>query len=139
MNLKEFNTSQDGGRGGSSKIRTITVSRKYRYLYFNPKVVRDHNLKVGERVKIAQDMDSKNDWYVSFNAPEAEGCRLWRRKDFGKESSSLAIYNKSAANAILDSIKATYSATFIIAATPTEMPDGTKWYRVLTANPIRKD
>lgn len=139
MELKVFNTHQDGGKGGGTTIRTIAMNRKYRYLYFNAKVVREHNLKKGDRVKIAQDVDSKNDWYVTFCSPEEDGCKLWQQKKFGTDSRSLIFYNKAAVNALLDSIKATYSATLIIAATPTEMPDGTKWYRVLTANPIRKD
>ncbi|MCM1225112.1 MAG: hypothetical protein NC548_62745, partial [Lachnospiraceae bacterium] len=119
--------------------RTMSANRKGGFCSFNSKAIRDFDLRPGNRVIIAKDTDSKNDWYIAFVEPENEaGTKL--RIGLGHKTSkiySMRTQNRAASGAILDSVKATYSATFIIAATPTQMPDGTIWYRVLTANPIR--
>lgn len=139
MNLDIYKNANPRTWDIRTDTRTMSANRKGGFCSFNSKAIRDFDLRPGNRVIIAKDTDSKNDWYITFVEPENEtGTKL--RIGRGHKTSkiySMRTQNRAASGAILDSVKATYSATFIIAATPTEMPDGTIWYRVLTANPIR--
>lgn len=138
MKLKTFETENPRNWNIKTDTRTMSANRKGGFFSFNTKTIQDFNLKLGDRVVVAQDEDSRNDWYVRFvEAGNETGSKLRvNRENKGKRIYGMRTNNLAASTAILDSVRATYSATFIIATTPTKMADGTIWYRVLTANPI---
>lgn len=124
----------------NSGLYTMTVNRIDGTIHFNVRTATLPELTKQTFVMVARDEDSKNDWYIRFTDKEAGllATRLsWRRRASGSLD-GLRTYNRTAAGTLLDSVKATYSATFIISANTTTMPDGTVWRRILTANPIRK-
>lgn len=88
---------------------------------------------------IAKDEDSRNDWYFTLTFIPKEGAkiRVASRNKSG-EPNSVVFYNKAAANEILNSVDALDSATFIVAARTTAMPDGKEWFRIMTAIPKKK-
>ena len=138
MKLEIFDHSK-GRYGSRVQHRAVSVNRRNAKISFSRQATEELGLSTEYAATFAKDSDSKNDWYITFVESENEtGTKL--RIGQGRKTSkiySMRTQNRAASGAILDSVKATYSATFIIAATPTEMPDGTIWYRVLTANPIR--
>lgn len=139
MKLKTFKTENPRNWNIKTDTRTMSANRKGGFFSFNSKAIRDFDLRPGNRVVVAKDTDSRNDWYVRFvEAGDETGTKMRvGREHKGDKVYSMRTQNRAASDAILDSVKVTYSATFIIATTPTKMPDGTTWYRILTANPIR--
>ncbi len=136
MNLKIYRNEASPGCELRDDFRTVCVNRSKGTLYFNKKAMLDFGLSTENRVVVAQDEDSRNDWYLCFTGPDDKAGARLRKEHKRCERSSIKAHMLKAARAILDSAKVTNSATFIIAASPTITPDGTEWYRILTANPI---
>lgn len=139
MKLKTYENENPRMWNPRFDAMTVSANRKQGYFAFNSKSIRDLGLAPGKRVLIARDEDSRNDWYVRI-ADETDETAA--KLSYGGAKSlrqiySLRAYNRAASGAICDSVKATYSVSFILAANPTKMPDGTVWHRILTANPIR--
>lgn len=138
MNLDIFKNDNPHMDDRRPQARTISANRKGGFFTLNSKAISELGLIPGIRVIIAKDKDSRNDWYLTFTEPDDEmGTKLRAGRRKTQQIYAMRTQNKAAVNSILNSAKALYSATFILAATPTKMPDGTTWYRILTANPIR--
>lgn len=123
MKLQIIKRAHGGGNFPQSQERLVNANRKGGYFSFNSKCIRELGLTNETRILIAKDEESRNDWYVAFGE-KLDGMKL--RAQY-----------KTAAIEILDSVKAEKSATFLLAAKPTEQ-DGIEWYRIMTATPIRK-
>lgn len=134
MKLQIIKRAHGGGNFPQSQERLVNANRKGGDFSFNSKCIRDFGLDNDIRILIAKDTDSRNDWYVAFGSELPGGMKLRAQ---GKPTSGYRAQYKTAAVEILDSVKAEKSATFLIAAKPIEQ-DGIEWYRIITANPIRK-
>ncbi len=132
--MKLTTRKQKGGHASTEWL--IHVGRDCYRFNLNARLLRDLGLRGGERIMIAKDEDSRNDWYMTIANVSEDGAkvRVSNRNRSG-EPASMVFYNKAAANEILNSVKATDSATFIVAAKATKMPDGREWYRIMTAIP----
>ena len=100
----------------------------------NIKAIEVFDLKTSYRIVVAKDEDSRNDWYLTFGENLEIGTKL--RLTYRKRSNNMRTQNKEAVNAILNSVKAEQSATFLISKSP-KLIDGKTWYKILTAKPIR--
>lgn len=139
MNLNIFKNENPRTWEIRKDLCTMSANRKGGFFILNSKTIQDFGLRPGNRMIIAKDSDSRNDWYITFVGADNEAGTKLRIARGHKNSKiySMRTQNRAASGAILDSVRAIHSATFIIAARTTEMPDGTIWHRVLTANPIR--
>ena len=133
MDLKIYKGKGRWGHPGSSEVGMINIHRRGR-IRLNSCLVRILQLKAGDRMIMAQDIDSRNDWYVSFGGDIAEGYRMseLRAKHPG---TGLVAYSREAINNILNSVKAETSVTFLVGTNNPKQFNGRKWYRVLTATP----
>lgn len=122
--------------GNASTERRIHIDRGNYRFDLNARLLRDIGLTGGERVIIAKDEDSRNDWYFTVTTDEGAKIRIANRNKDGDPLTAV-FYNKAAANEILNSVNAMNSATFIVAAKATKMPDGRAWYRIMTAIPTK--
>lgn len=122
-------------RGGGCQERLVSVNRKGGYFSFNTQCTQQIGLNTDSRMLIAKDEDSRCDWYVAFDKGQSEGMKLTPQ---GKQrESSYRVQHKTAAEALLNAVKAERGATFLIAAKPVHI-DGIDWYRIMTANPLSK-
>lgn len=112
----------------------INANRKGGYFSLNIKAIELFGLEPGCRIVVANDEDSRNDWYLAFGNNLENGTKL--RLTYRKRSNNMRTQNKEAVNAILNSVKAEQSATFLISKSP-KLIDGKTWYKILTAKPIR--
>lgn len=133
MKLQIIKRAHGGCYSRRSQERLVNVNRKGGCFNFNSKCIQELGLTNETKILIAKDDESRNDWYVAFGH-ELDGMRLWAQ---GKPTIAYRAQSKTAAIEILDSVKAEKSATFLLAAKPTEQ-DGIEWYRIMTATPIRK-
>lgn len=133
MKLQIIKRAHGGGNFPQSQERLVNANRKGGYFSFNSKCIRELGLTNETKILIAKDEESRNDWYVAFGE-KLDGMKLRAQ---GKPTSGYRAQYKTAAIEILDSVKAEKSATFLLAAKPTEQ-DGIEWYRIMTATPIRK-
>ena len=94
------------------------------------------SLKTGQRVILANDRDSKKDWYITFSGDEGEGYKL---NSLSKQVSTILVaeYNTDVVRTLLTAIKADISATLLIAMNHPIQNNGKNWYRILTSNPKR--
>lgn len=123
-----------GGGIRQAKDRLVNTNRKGGYFTFNTRCVQDLGLTSKTSILIAKDEESRNDWYVAFGTGLPGSMKLRAQ---GKPTSGYRAQYRDAAIEILDSVKAEKSATFLLAAKPTEQ-EGIEWYRIMTATPIRK-
>lgn len=119
-----------------STERILCINRGAYRFFFNARLTRELGLRGGERILIAKDEDSRADWYLSITDNQGARLRITRRDGSG-EPASAVFYNKAAANEILNAVKAINSVSLFVAAKPTRMPDGSEWYRIMTAVPKR--
>ena len=134
MDLKIYKGKGRWGHLGSSEVGMVNIHRRGR-IGLNSFLVRTLKLDTGDRMIMAQDLDTRNDWYISFGEDNTEGYRMsqLRAKQPGK--GLVAYYSREAINNILDSVKAETSATFLVGTNSPKQYDGRTWYRVLTATP----
>lgn len=121
-------------RGYISTERRIHIRRDNYRFYLNAQLLQDLGLKGDERIIIAKDEDSRNDWYFAITTEDGAKIRICHINKNGDPVSAV-FYCKAAANEILNSVNAMNAATFIVAAKATMMPDGRTWYRIMTAIP----
>lgn len=92
-------------------------------------------LEPGNRLLIARDTESRNDWYLSFSEESGEGYKIKylrvRRPSVGMTTN----YQKKMVKDLLASVKAQRSASFYVATGNPTIHDGKTWYRILTSNP----
>lgn len=139
MELTIYTKMKQRGPGLTSVERILAVNRKGGYLLLNVRLIEEFGMKGGERVLIAQDNDSRNDWYITVGADLPGGSKaIPVGKGRDGRPLSMRLQNKSATAALLDFVKAEYSASFLVATRSTRMQDGRDWYRILTATPKRK-
>ena len=134
MKLKIYERRKSQVHARPSLVQLINANRKGGYFSLNIKAIELFGLEPGCRIVIANDEDSRNDWYLAFGNNLENGTKL--RLTYSKRSNNMRTQNKEAVNAILNSVKAEQSATFLISKSP-KLIDGQTWYKILTAKPIR--
>lgn len=134
MKLKIYERRKSQVHARPSLVQLINANRKGGYFSLNIKAIELFGLEPGCRIVIANDEDSRNDWYLAFGNNLENGTKL--RLTYRKRSNNMRTQNKEAVNAILNSVKAEQSATFLISKSP-KLIDGKTWYKILTAKPIR--
>lgn len=134
MKLKIYERRKSQVHARPSLVQMINANRKGGYFSLNIKAIELFGLEPGCRIVVANDEDSRNDWYLTFGNNLENGTKL--RLTYRKRSNNMRTQNKEAVNAILNSVKAEQSATFLISKSP-KLIDGKTWYRILTAKPIR--
>ena len=134
MKLKIYERKKSQVHARPSLVQMINANRKGGYFSLNIKAIELFGLEPGCRIVVANDEDSRNDWYLTFGNNLENGTKL--RLTYRKRSNNMRTQNKEAVNAILNSVKAEQSATFLISKSP-KLIDGKTWYKILTANPIR--
>lgn len=139
MDLTIYKKKKPHAPRKASVTRILSANRKGALFCINVRLMLDLGLSGGERVLIAKDNDSRNDWYMTVGADIVDGSKT-SPNGHGRDGRPVSIrfQNKGAVEALLDSVKADYSASFLVATRPIRMKDGRDWYRILTANPIRK-
>lgn len=116
----------------------MSANRKGGYFSINVRLMEDLGMKGTERVLIAKDDESRNDWYITIGEDLDNGSKVRPMGHDKERPFSMRFQNKAAVEDILDSVKADASASFIVATKATRMPDGRTWYRILTSIPKRK-
>lgn len=134
MKLKIYERRKSQVHARPSLVQLINANRKGGYFSLNIKAIELFGLEPGCRIVIANDEDSRNDWYLAFGNNLENGTKL--RLTYSKRSNNMRTQNKEAVNAILNSVKAEQSATFLISKSP-KLIDGKTWYKILTSKPIR--
>lgn len=134
MKLKIYKRRKSQVHARPSLVQMINANRKGGYFSLNIKAIELFGLEPGCRIVVANDEDSRNDWYLTFGNNLENGTKL--RLTYRKRSNNMRTQNKEAVNAILNSVKAEQSATFLISKSP-KLIDGKTWYKILTAKPIR--
>lgn len=135
MKLKIYERKKSQVRARPSLVQMINANRKGGYFSLNLKAIEVFDLKANYRIVVAKDEDSRNDWYLTFGNNLENGTKL-RLMPHGKRINNMRTQSKEAVNAILNSVKAEQSATFLISKLP-KLIDGQTWYKILTAKPIR--
>lgn len=134
MNLKIYKGKGRWGHGGNSEIGMVNIHRLGR-IRVNSFLVRTLKLNKGDMLLIAQDLDTRNDWYISFGGDTTEGYRMSPQQAKRPEKGLVAYYSREAICTVLNSVKAETSATFLVGTNSPKQYDGRTWYRVLTATP----
>lgn len=137
MKLREYAKKKPSVRAKASEVRMIAANRKGGFFCINVRLLQDLGLTHGDRLLIARDEDSRNDWYATFGGEDLPGGTKLRKIGRDEKTTSLRAQSKAAVNDILDSVNAEQSASFMVALKP-KMQDGKAWYRIMTANPVRK-
>lgn len=135
MKLKIYERRQSQVHARPSLVQMINANRKGGYFCLNIKAIELFGLEPGYRIVVANDEDSRNDWYLTFGKDLEIGTKL-RVMPRGNKINSMRTQNKEAVNAILNSVKAENGATFLLSKSP-KLIDGRAWYKILTAKPIR--
>lgn len=136
MDLKIYNRDGLWERRKELGICTINFYHGGR-VRLNAGLIKALNLNPGDRIIMAQDLDSRNDWYIGFLQQDStEGYRLNQLRQKYPDKSLGATYSKEAVNTILDSVSAEISATFLVGTSNPKLIDGMTWYRLLTTNPV---
>lgn len=140
MNLTTFKKPDYKPTPRKSDKPLINVCRKSCQFTMNVWFGKHLGLEGGEQIVIAKDEDSRNDWYLRVGKELTDyPCITKINKTLrnGGKYPYFRARNKAASHALLDSVGAVTAATFLIAARPTKMPDGTLWYRIITSRPER--
>lgn len=137
MKLLIFDKNQSRS-GIHSWIRSISVNRNTSIIMFSKAICQDQQIKEGRYVMLAQDEDSKDDWYICIT-DDSSGIpvRIKKKGGFGTKCTSPYIFNKLLSNKLLDVVRANKSATLLIGAKPV-MLDCKEWYKIVTAKPLVK-
>lgn len=131
MALKVFDKKNSFKRTPTQWL--LNVNRNTGRFYLNNLIADELKLTNNLRGVVAYDEDAR-EWMLAFgeNVPgfrlivlSNNGCRT--RLNFGC---------RKAAHAILNYIKATTTASFVVSKRPRAI-DGQKWYRIMTKNPMR--
>lgn len=138
MKLTTYERKKPSVQAKASETRLLSANRKGGYFSINVRLMEDLGMKGTERVLIAKDDESRNDWYITIGEDLDNGSKVRPMGHDKERPFSMRFQNKAAVEDILDSVKADASASFIVATKATRMPDGSTWYRVLTAIPKRK-
>lgn len=119
-------------------VRSISITRVPGSFMFSQTAQRDLKIKEGQGVFLAQDSESKNDWYMTISDDD-NGFTVRKRKNggFAKECApTLYFCNRLIANKLLDTVKAAKAATLLISTKPTII-DGREWYKIIVSKPLR--
>ncbi|WP_320980009.1 hypothetical protein [Bacteroides sp.] len=119
-------------------VRSISVTRKPGTFSFSQTAQRDLEIKDGYGVLLAQDDESKNDWYICFaDSDSSFTIRKRRNGGYAKDfAPTLYFSNKFIANRLLDTIKAAKAATLLISTKPTII-NSKEWYKIVISKPLR--
>lgn len=112
----------------------LNVNMRTGKFYLNDLIRQDLDLKNGQEVIVASD-EEKGTWYICFEAG-LNGVKLHNQTNSKGKSPRLCFGSSKPAHILLDKVKATIAATFLVAKTPT-MIEGHKWYRIITSTPVR--
>lgn len=119
-------------------VRSISITRIPGSFSFSQTAQRDLKIKEGQSVFLAQDDESKHDWYMSLSDDE-NGFTVRKRKNGGYAKDfapTLYFCNRFIANKLLDTVKAAKAATLLISTKPTII-DGREWYKIIVSKPLR--
>lgn len=119
-------------------VRSISVTRIPGSFSFSQTAQRDLEIKDGQGIILAQDDESKNDWYLCF-ADSDSSFTIRKRRNGGYAKGfapTLYFSNKFTANKLLDTVKATKAATLLISTKPTIIGDK-EWYKIVISKPLR--
>lgn len=138
MKLKIYDKKTCSFRGHNIGVRSMNISRTNGTCMFSSTLQSELKIKVGQSVQIAQDEESKNDWYISFSeSPTGFIIREKKNGGYAKNCmNTMYFINKAIANKMLDFIKASKSATMLIGEKPIKV-DGMDWYKIVTSKPLR--
>jgi len=131
MNLHIYKRPTHSECPKASDIRQVRISATGKYACFNVCATEELKIQTGMRVLFAQDTDTKQ-WYFAYGFDLSEGAKV---RHYSKRENSMRCSCKYVAALICQQCN-TESATFGIAKTP-KVIDDLKWYRILTATPIR--
>lgn len=119
-------------------VHSISITRNPGSFSFSQTAQRDLKIKERQGVFLAQDDESKNDWYICF-ADSDSGFTIRKRKNGGYAKDfapTLYFCNRRIANKLLDTVKAAKAATLLISTKPTII-DNTEWYKIIVSKPLR--
>ncbi len=119
-------------------VRSISITRVPGSFAFSQAAQKELKFKDGQGLFLAQDEESKNDWYISL-ADTDNGFTIRKRRNSGYAKRcvpTLYFCNRYMANRLLDTVKASKAATLLISTKPTII-DGKEWYKIIVSKPIR--
>lgn len=122
-------------KGGSKSTMGIININLVGHIGINVFLQRTLNLEPGNKMLIARDLESRNDWYASFSHDSGEGYTLKYLKKARPEVGMTSCYQKGMIKELLDSVKAERSASFFVATGNPKIHNGRTWYRILTSTP----
>ena len=132
MELKKYERE---GRWGDPKIGVININRNKGQVTLNGHIVRTLDLHAGDQLILAKDIDSRNDWYISFSKEDIKGYRMSVLHPKNKGHMLSAYCSTKGIEDILTSVRAEKSVSFILSLNNPKQHDGMTWYRILTAVP----
>lgn len=112
----------------------VNVNLKSGGFYLNDLVRLELDLKNGQEVLVAKD-EKSNKWYITFDSG-LQGFRLHKLSNQGGHQDRLCFISRRPAHLLLNEVRATRAATFMLAKNPTTIDDH-KWYRIITTDPVR--
>lgn len=114
------------------------MSAKTGQLYIAKQLQKDLNLEANTSLIIAKDSDSKCDWFVAFGVDNDNAYRLLVKNNGSKECRQQSLYTtaRQVVQGILKNLKGKQAASLLVGNTPVDI-DGVKWYKLITAKPIR--
>lgn len=136
MDLKIYSKEGRWRNLGYNATGIINIHKKGQ-ICLNAYMVSTLGLQPGDQMVIAKDIDTRNDWYISFGDEAIQGFKMsWLHSRNRKTLTLAGYYNLKAVQEILKSVNAEVSASFIIATEKPKTYGGRQWYRILTSNPI---
>ena len=129
MNIKISNS--DKRSVGRPSLRSFTVRRSDSHITFSAKTANDLGLCLGSKISI---LLTDKEMYLCIDVEN--GFKLFGYKN-GSKYSSFACTAKNIASRILDNVKATKVASFLVAANSTII-NGCKCYKIIKT-PLRID
>lgn len=139
MKLVIFNKTNSASTSRPG-LCSINVNRNSYSITFSQASRRKLGIKAGWHVLVAQDEDSKNDWFIGFSEKDNGGFKVNEKKGSGftkGREPSVYFRNKFVVNKLLDAVEAQRSASFLVSAKPVRQ-DGVDWYNILTVEPLMK-
>ena len=137
--MKIYKNDQYAGRNNDPITRQwlVNVNMRYGCFILNVKIREDLGLdEPGIRVMIAKSEDTGG-WYMTFGCdmPKKESRKLRGVTNRCSRGAKLFFCRKAAIEVGMK-VKAKTGVTFAVSRKPT-LQDGIKWYRIMTATPIR--
>lgn len=134
MDLNIYTMDGLWGHGKCSDVAIINIHRRGR-IALNKFLSNTLNIQTGDQVLLAQDLDTRNDWYISFGKKIEGGYRVNQLRPKAPGKGLVSYYGRQVLATILNTVNAENSASFIVATKKPKTYEGRTWYRILTATP----